>query len=166
MAIAACKCMKLMAIFTLPTESILNMPAKYRIQAVSWASHHAELTLIRQAVFVEEQEVAPDFEWDAIDATAIHLLAYAEDVAVGCARIIEHKKIGRMAVLKDWRGRGVGQALLQAAIDICRQAGSDGVKLTAQTHAIGFYAQAGFVATSGVYQDANIPHVDMQLQLT
>jgi predicted GNAT family N-acyltransferase len=142
------------------------MSAQYQIKQVTWASHAAELTAVRQEVFVIEQEVAPDFEWDDIDASAVHLLAVADGMPVGCARIIEFKKIGRMAVLKPWRGRGVGQALLKAAIDICKAHGSPVVRLTAQTHAITFYEQAGFTATSGVYQDANIPHVDMQLQFT
>jgi predicted GNAT family N-acyltransferase len=141
------------------------MSKKIQIIQVTWQSHHIQLTAIRQAVFVEEQEVDPAFEWDEIDATAVHVLALVDNLAVGCARIIEFKKIGRMAVLKPWRGHGVGQALLNSAIEICKAHGSDNVKLTAQTHAIPFYEQAGFTATSGVYQDANIPHVDMRLSL-
>ena len=141
------------------------MSAEFQVLQVTWESHAPQLTAVRQEVFVEEQDVDPAFEWDEIDAVAVHLLALSGDQPIGCARIIDFKKIGRMAVVKSWRGRGVGQALLDKAIAICQEAGSELVKLTAQTHAITFYAQAGFVATSGVYQDANIPHVDMQLQL-
>lgn len=141
------------------------MSAEFQVLQVTWESHAPQLTAIRQEVFVEEQEVDPAFEWDEIDAVAVHLLALSGDQPIGCGRIIDFKKIGRMAVIKPWRGRGVGQALLDKAIAICQEAGGELVKLTAQTHAITFYAQAGFVATSGVYQDANIPHVDMQLQL-
>jgi len=141
------------------------MSAEFQVLQVTWESHAPQLTAIRQEVFVEEQEVDPAFEWDEIDAVAVHLLALSGNQPIGCARIINFKKIGRMAVVKSWRGRGVGQALLDKAIAICQEEGSELVKLTAQTHAITFYAQAGFVATSGVYQDANIPHVDMQLQL-
>jgi predicted GNAT family N-acyltransferase len=141
------------------------MAAEFQVLQVTWKSHAPQLTPIRQEVFVEEQEVDPAFEWDEIDAVAVHLLALSGDQPIGCARIIDFKKIGRMAVVKAWRGRGVGQALLNKAVAICQAQGSQVVKLTAQTHAITFYEQAGFVATSGVYQDANIPHVDMQLQL-
>ena len=141
------------------------MSAEFQVLQVTWESHAPQLTAVRQEVFVEEQEVDPAFEWDEIDAVAVHLLALSGDQPVGCARIIDFKKIGSMAVVKSWRGRCVGQALLDKAIAICEEAGSELVKLTAQTHAITFYEQAGFVATSGVYQDANIPHVDMQLQL-
>ena len=70
-----------------------------------------------------------------------------------------------MAVLKTFRGLGVGQALLVKAIAICQAHGSKVINLTAQTHAISFYKQAGFIETSGIYHDANIPHVDMQLIL-
>lgn len=141
------------------------MSLDYQVIQVSWATHAAQLIAVREPVFVVEQEVAPDFEWDEIDATAIHLLALSNDQPVGCARIIKYQKIGRMAVLKDWRGSGIGMALLLEAINICKAYGSKTIKLTAQTHAISFYKQAGFVEISGVYQDANIPHVDMQLDL-
>jgi predicted GNAT family N-acyltransferase len=141
------------------------MTENFVVIQVSWATHAAQLIAVREPVFVVEQEVAPNFEWDEIDATAIHLLAISNDQPVGCARIIKHQKIGRMAVLKDWRGSGIGTALLLEAINICKAHGSKAVYLTAQTHAITFYKQAGFVETSGVYQDANIPHVDMQLDL-
>ena len=141
------------------------MSLDYQVIQVSWATHAAQLIAVREPVFVVEQEVEPDFEWDEIDATAIHLLAEADGKPVGCARIIKHQKIGRMAVLKDWRGTGIGMALLLEAINICKAYGSKTINLTAQTHAISFYKQAGFVEISGVYQDANIPHVDMQLDL-
>ncbi len=137
----------------------------FKVIQVTWESHSEQLKAIRQPVFVIEQEVDPEFEWDEIDAVAIHLLALSNDSPIGCARIINHRKIGRMAVLKDWRGHGVGQALLQAAIETCAAYGSKTINLTAQTHAISFYKQAGFIEISGVYQDANIPHVDMQLDL-
>lgn len=142
-----------------------NPEHDFNVIQVSWATHSSQLIAVREPVFVVEQEVEPDFEWDEIDAVAIHLLALSKGQPVGCARIINHKKIGRMAVLKEWRGHGVGQALLQEAINICQAHGTKAIKLTAQTHAITFYKQAGFVEISGVYQDANIPHVDMQLDL-
>ena len=139
--------------------------SNFQVTQVSWATHAAQLMAVREPVFIVEQEVEPDFEWDDIDAVAIHLLAHVDNHPVGCARIIKHQKIGRMAVLKNWRGLGIGQALLREAITICQMHGSKTINLTAQTHAISFYKQAGFIETSGVYQDANIPHVDMQLIL-
>lgn len=121
---------------------------------------------MREQVFIVEQHVDPEFEWDNLDAVAIHLLAQVNNEPIGCARIIKHQKIGRMTVLNAWRGLGVGNALLCEATAICRALGSKTIDLTAQTHAISFYKQAGFIAMCGVYQDANIPHVDMRLVLT
>lgn len=109
--------------------------------------------------------MTPEFEWDAIDAGAIHVLAVHENQPIGCLRIIHYEKIGRMAVLSHWRGMGVGNSLLTEAINICRLHGSKKVYLSAQTHAIPFYLRAGFEITSDEYTDVHIPHVDMQLTL-
>lgn len=138
---------------------------KFNVEIVSWQSHQADLIPIRQQVFVEEQEVDPDFEWDEIDSSAVHLLIKVDQLPVACARVIQYKKIGRMAVLKTWRGKGLGMAILESAIEVCKNHGTKSIFLTAQTHAIDFYKRAGFVEISGVYQDANIPHVDMRLDL-
>lgn len=136
-----------------------------KIRQVSWQQAESYLREIRTKVFIEEQQVAPDFEWDDIDQSAIHLLAMSENQPIACLRIIHYVKIGRMAVLKPWRSLGVGSALLDEAIHICHSHGSQQIRLSAQTHAISFYSQAGFVAISDEYCDVHIPHVDMQLNL-
>jgi predicted GNAT family N-acyltransferase len=137
----------------------------FHIQIVTWASHQPQLRAVRTPVFIEEQAVTPEFEWDDIDATAVHLLATQDNEPVACLRIIDYKKIGRMAVLKSYRRRGLGAALLQEAVTICKKQGSKKVVLSAQTHAIEFYKKAGFRQTSEEYCDVDIPHVDMQLDL-
>jgi predicted GNAT family N-acyltransferase len=131
------------------------------IETVTWADAETHLRAIRTPVFVEEQLVTPEFEWDEKDADATHLLALVDDEPVACARIVSNK-IQRMAVLKNWRGHGIGLVILQQAVDIIRKNGFEVAKLSAQTHAINFYEKGGFVVTSGVYQDLHIPHVDMQ----
>ncbi len=70
-----------------------------------------------------------------------------------------------MAVIKQWRGNGLGTALLLEAIDICKKQGSQSIYLSAQTHAINFYLKTGFKQISDEYTDVDIPHVDMQLDL-
>jgi predicted GNAT family N-acyltransferase len=135
---------------------------KFNIQIVTWASHQPQLRAVRTPVFIEEQAVTPEFEWDEIDATAVHLLATLDIEPIACLRIIGYKKIGRMAVLKEYRGRGLGAALLLEAIAICKKHGSKSVYLSAQTHAIEFYRKAGFKQISEEYCDVDIPHVDMQ----
>lgn len=139
--------------------------SEVNIRHVNW--HEAENLLreVRAQVFIQEQHVPVDLEWDGLDETASHLLAMLGNQPIACARIIDYKIIGRMAVLKHWRGMGLGMALLQEAIKLCKQQGSKAIALSAQTHAIDFYSQVGFKVVSDEYMDANIPHVDMQLAL-
>ena len=142
-----------------------------KITQVSWRQAESDLRAVRTPVFIVEQFVTPEFEWDEKDASAVHLLATLEDLnsapqPIACLRIIDYHKIGRMAVLKEWRGMGLGAALLLEAVKICQAHGSKQMYLSAQTHAIGFYIRCGFKVTSEVYQDVHIPHVDMQLELS
>jgi len=135
------------------------------IKIVTWAEAEPLLRAVREPVFIIEQFVTPEFEWDALDASATHILALSrENEPIGCARVIGNK-VGRMAVLKYWRGLGIGRAILEKAVVYCKQQGEKSVKLSAQTHAIGFYTNAGFMVTSEQYQDLHIPHVDMQLNI-
>lgn len=141
------------------------MSANIVIKQTSWHSDKQALTSIRRLVFIEEQKVPVDLEWDEKDTQAIHWLALNEmKQPIGCARLVNHH-IGRMAVLKDWRGKGVGDALLKAAVTQCKIAGKQEVVLSAQTHAISFYEQQGFSVVSKPYLDANIWHVDMVLNI-
>jgi len=143
-----------------------KLTPKFYIKEVTWASHEAELRLIREQVFVVEQHVPEWVEWDAYDASAIHLLAYDErQQPIACARILETGRVGRMGVYKAWRGYGVGKALLDKAISLLKHQNHKQVILSAQTHAIKFYEKMGFVITSEPYIDVNIWHVDMQLNI-
>jgi predicted GNAT family N-acyltransferase len=139
----------------------------YCILLTDWAHEQARLSRVRRAVFIEEQGVPEDLEWDADDAGAVHLLA-ADDQgqAIGCARLLRAGHIGRMAVLPAWRGRGVGRALLTAALDVAQARGHALVQLSAQTHAADFYVRAGFVSVGEEYEEAGIPHVVMHKKLT
>ncbi len=142
---------------------------KYAIQIseVDWDSAEKLLSALRTEVFIEEQRVSPELEWDGLDQSAKHLLALdSNGEPVGCARIIAPGSIGRMAVLENRRGQGVGQALLSAAIAVCKQHGWTNIVLSAQTYAIPFYEKAGFIVTSEMYLDAGIPHRDMSLAHT
>jgi predicted GNAT family N-acyltransferase len=138
---------------------------KVSIEQVTWQGAENGLRAVRTLVFIDEQFVTPEFEWDEIDTDAVHLLATYEDQPIACLRIIEYQKIGRMAVIEQWRCMGIGAEMLQQAIAICRKQGSKYIKLSAQTHAIGFYKKAGFEQISDEYCDVDIPHVDMQLDI-
>ena len=122
---------------------------------------------LRRTVFIEEQGVSEADEVDDLDETAIHLLANQNGHAIGSARLLvlgETGKIGRVCVLREGRGTGIGAALIRAAVARLRaEAGVTKAKLGAQTHALGFYAGLGFVTVGEVYMDAGIPHQDMVL---
>jgi len=135
----------------------------FTILETGWTHDAGRLSAIRRAVFIDEQGVPEALEWDADDADAKHLLAVlADGTPIGCARLLPDGHIGRMAVLPAWRGRGVGRALLAAAIRLARAQGHATIRLSAQTHAAKFYADAGFVAEGDPYEEAGIPHIAMQ----
>jgi ElaA protein len=119
---------------------------------------------IRRVVFIEEQAVPEELEVDGLDAEALHLLATLDERPVGTARMLlkgDTGKIGRVAVLKEMRGRGIGAALIRAAVEELTARGFRRAKLGSQVHAIPFYEGLGFVAEGPVYDDAGIPHRDM-----
>lgn len=120
---------------------------------------------IRAQVFMQEQQVPAHLEWDAADAAALHLLAWQDAQPVACARLLADGHLGRMAVLPAWRGKGIGSAMLQMALQHFKQQGLPAVALSAQTHAISFYQRHGFVVVSAPYLDAGLLHVDMRCEL-
>ena len=132
------------------------------IREVNWADSQEALQSIRTQVFIEEQGIDPLDEWDPADQTAIHILAQHGDTAIGCARIVDLKKIGRMAVVKEIRHRNVGSRLLRFAITRIHEAGNVPT-LGAQISAMGFYASHGFLPEGPIFDDAGIPHRKMTL---
>ncbi|OOC53173.1 MULTISPECIES: GNAT family N-acetyltransferase [Nocardiopsis] len=129
----------------------------------------AAVFVIRGAVFVAEQEVPIEEEWDERDATADHLLALDGGVPVGTVRLVDlgggTGLLGRLAVLPKGRGNGTGAALVRAAEERARERGLGAVELHAQTHALGFYAQLGYTAHGEEFLDAGIPHLHMVREL-
>ncbi len=125
---------------------------------------------LRRIVFIEEQSVPEAEEVDGRDAGALHLLARLDGLPVGCARLLvmgDTGKIGRVCVLQDYRGQGIGVALIQSALEVLRaQPGVLRAKLGSQTHAIGFYEKLGFTPVGPEYLDAGIAHRDMVLSFT
>ena len=123
---------------------------------------------LRRTVFIEEQAVPEDLEVDGLDPEALHLLASFDGRPVGTARMLlkgDTGKIGRVCVLPELRGQGIGQALIRAAVEELRARGLGRAKLGSQVHAIPFYEALGFVAEGPVFDDAGIPHRDMVLTL-
>lgn len=135
------------------------MTRAFTIREASWQADQPAIRRVRQAVFVAEQAVPEGLEWDGLDAGCLHLLA--EDAAgnpIGTARLLEQGKLGRLAVERDWRGRGVGRALLARLLELAAARGLTRLSLDAQLRAIGFYEPFGFRPIGPVFDDAGIPH--------
>lgn len=137
-----------------------------RAELAGWAPAEPLIRSIRETVFIHEQGVPVELEWDGLDSSCAHVLAWNErNEAIGTARMQPNGTIGRMAVLKEWRSRGAGRALLQALLDLAVRKGHRRVTLSAQTHAIGFYERAGFRSIGEAFMDAGIPHRKMVKEL-
>ena len=143
-------------------------PVPVDIVEASWAqeSERERMIGIRRDVFVLEQNVPLDIELDGADSDCRHLLALDPGGrAIGTARMQASGHIGRIAVVADWRGRGVGSRLVEAMIDRAREGGLASVDLDSQVHALGFYEKLGFAAQGDVFMEAGIPHQNMLLRL-
>lgn len=142
------------------------MTPRFEVRVVAWEAAKEALREVREAVFVKEQHVPLELEWDGLDDGCLHALASdAQGRPIGTARLLADGHIGRMAVLKTWRGRGVGSALLRLLLDQARRAGMHEVRLNAQTYATGFYEKFGFRVVGEDFMDAGIPHREMVLEL-
>lgn len=131
----------------------------YTVEHVTWASQAQALSGIRHRVFVEEQKVPAELEWDDADERCEHVLARANDgTPIGTGRLLPDGHIGRMAVLPQWRGRGIGSALLETLIEIALARGDGEIILHAQTAAMDFYRRHGFREQGEEFLEANIPH--------
>ncbi|MGB8713429.1 MAG: GNAT family N-acetyltransferase [Onishia taeanensis] len=135
------------------------------LQQGSWEQLGAIAGEIRRLVFIEEQAVPVEDEWDGRDPDCLHILAWRGTTALGTARLLPDGHIGRVAVLAEARGLGIGVALMQASIVAARSHGHAHVELAAQTHALPFYERLGFVAFGDEFLDAGIPHRNMRLTL-
>jgi predicted GNAT family N-acyltransferase len=140
------------------------MPAQtFSIRVCNWDEARLEARRIRRLVFVREQGVPLDLEWDNHDPVCEHALAYAADgSAVATGRLLPDGHIGRMAVLKEWRGQGAGALVLHALVEHARQRGHASARLNAQTYAVGFYRRFGFELAGPEFIEAGIAHVPMQ----
>lgn len=138
----------------------------FHVELANWDSDGAQLRALREQVFVVEQQVPAEDELDGLDAQALHVAARTSDGSViGTARMTAQRTIGRMAVLREWRGRGAGGALLEHLVARARAHGHALARLNAQVHAIPFYEAHGFAACGDVFDEAGIPHRAMSRPL-
>lgn len=135
-------------------------------EVANWETHDRELYAIRRTVFVEEQGVPEDMERDPFDTECWHVLARnTQGHPIGTGRLLHDGHIGRVAVLKSWRGKGIGRALMLSLIELSRQKGFSEVRLNAQTRVLNFYRALGFEPCGEEFLEAGIPHRRMRLRL-
>jgi len=137
-----------------------------RILCVPFTGRYREaICTLRETVFVREQGVPPELEYDGLDEQALHVLAHIGQQSVGTGRILQDGHIGRIAVLQAYRGQGIGAEIVRALVEQAAAAGQERVYLGAQLHAIGFYERLGFVPYGDEFMDAGIPHIHMEKYL-
>lgn len=133
---------------------------------MNWEQAQPVAGPLRFAIFVGEQNVPQGIELDDLDANCVHAIAYdADGKAIGTGRLLPEGRIGRMAVVKEWRRMGVGAAILEALMGEARKRGHAEVTLSAQLQAAEFYRGFGFVAEGKVYEEAGILHQSMRKKL-
>jgi predicted GNAT family N-acyltransferase len=138
----------------------------YRIEPADFHADSDDLHAVRNAVFVIEQNIPAEIEWDELDRHSVHLIARdGQHNPIGTGRLTPERKIGRMAVLSAWRGQGVGKSLMAALLNEAQKRGWQEVSLNAQVSVLGFYEQFGFVKEGETFIEAGIPHQEMHLKL-
>ena len=142
------------------------MTQPFTVSLVSWHDGEPLLKAIRTAVFIREQGVPEEMEWDEHDATCRHALALSlNGDAIACGRMFSNGHIGRIAVLSDWRGKMVGTAIMEAFLNYADAHDYPQVDVDAQVQAKPFYQRFDFTERGEVFMDAGIPHIKMLLKL-
>jgi predicted GNAT family N-acyltransferase len=145
------------------------IPTNFSVAPVDWNNEDDRdaCRAVREQVFIVGQNVPREEEWDDLDATSRHVLA-RDDAGnpIGTGRLTPERKIGRMAVLADWRGRHVGEAILNVLIEQARALGYRELEMHAQTHAVPFYEKFGFVKYGDEFEECAIKHFNMRRELS
>ena len=142
-------------------NQIMNK-TNYTVEIVNWESAKQQIKPIRETVFIQEQHVPVELEWDEMDSESIHILSRLDDnTPVGTARMLSNGHIGRMSVLSKYRNQGIGSAMLNALLVYAKQHQINDLFLFAQTNAVDFYKQHEFTTVGKVFMDAGIPHLKM-----
>jgi predicted GNAT family N-acyltransferase len=136
---------------------------KYQLTLGDWSTHQKDAQSVRYEVFVIEQRVPVELEWDDMDEQCLHAVAYDQQgCALGTGRLLPDGHIGRMAVRMAARGAGIGGAILEALMLKAKQRGDRAVLLNAQTHAEAFYRRYGFERDGEEFMEAGIRHIGMR----
>jgi predicted GNAT family N-acyltransferase len=139
---------------------------EFTIHTVTWHDAEPLLREVREAVFMREQGVSAELEWDGMDNVSHHVLALSNSgKAIGCGRILPNAHIGRVAVLPEWRGKKVGTAILEKLLSYASDKGYPEVDIDAQVQALPFYQNFSYVTDGDEFLDANIPHRKIRIKV-
>jgi predicted GNAT family N-acyltransferase len=139
----------------------------YHITKAKWPEDAELLRKLREQVFVIGQRVDPHIEWDGKDKDCSHVLILdKQQQAIATGRLEPSGKLGRIAVIMTWRGKGLGSIVVNQLIEFAKEQGRESLYLNSQSHALEFYEKFGFIPKGHVFMEAGIPHQRMELDLT
>jgi predicted GNAT family N-acyltransferase len=136
-----------------------------KARIVDYNEYLDQIRNIRDEVFSKEQGVPQDIEFDGLDSAAIHSIVFDEYIEIGTGRMLSDGHIGRIAVKKQYRGKGIGKMIMQSLIDEAINMQFSEVWLSSQYHTKGFYGKLGFIEIGDIYQEANMDHIKMKKKL-
>ena len=135
----------------------------FRVQSGHWDKLEQDAKFIRKQVFIIEQNIPEEEEWDDQDMISDHFVVYDQDQPIATARLLQNNSVGRVAVLKTYRGQGIGRMIMLEIIRQAHQQDRTFLQLSSQVHAISFYEKLGFSIEGDAYDECGIPHIKMQL---
>jgi len=143
-------------------DGLYNLMAdNINVSVVNYNTHRKAIKQIRHQVFIQEQNVPESIESDGLDTEAKHAVAFYSENAVGTGRILMDGHLGRISVIKQYRNRGFGKAIVKALIHTAEDFPISEIWLSSQYHARGFYQKLGFIEKGTIYQEADIDHIKM-----
>ncbi len=135
----------------------------FRVQSGHWDKLEQDAKFIRKQVFIIEQNIPEEEEWDDQDMISDHFVVYDQDQPIATARLLQNNSVGRVVVLKAYRGQGIGRMIMLEIIRQAHQQDRKFLHLSSQVHAISFYEKLGFSIQGDAYDECGIPHIKMQL---
>ena len=137
----------------------------FRVENGNWDQLHQDAKFIREQVFIIEQNISEQDEWDDQDLISQHFVVYDNDQPIATARLLKNNSVGRVAVLKPYRGQGIGHLIMLEIINYAQHHRRSVLQLSSQVHAISFYEKLGFKVQGNQYDECEIPHIEMIINL-
>lgn len=137
----------------------------FSVKQGSWDQLQQDAKLIRELVFISEQNIPEQDEWDDQDAISQHFVVYDHNQPIATARLLANNSVGRVAVLKAYRGQGIGRLIMLEIIAYAQAQKRPSLQLSSQVHAISFYEKLGFSIQGDEYDECGIPHIEVVMPI-